>query len=343
MSKISAHVRGNAVAYVALLVALSGSAYAAVELPRDSVGSGKIKNNSIRSADVRVDAIKGIDVREQTLDCRAIRNCLGSGPQGATGPQGPLGPPGPQGEPGPQGDPGPQGARGPQGDKGEPGEASWSADCNDGLAVNDIMVRVGPVCVDKYEASVWDAPTGGNQIIGAQPSDYCNPNGQDCDQIFARSVAGVEPAANITWFQAQAALVNSGKRLPTNAEWQMTVRGTPDSADCNINTGTVENTGAKASCVSDFGTLDMVGNLAEWVADWVPQADQCGNWPAEYGLDVTCFGDDPSFQDTSRFPAALIRGGAFIGDPTQTHGPFAVMALLQPSESNRAVGFRGAR
>lgn len=70
--------------------------------------------------------------------------------------------------------------------------------------------------------------------------------------IYARSVPNVEPAAHITWFQAQQALANSGKPLPTNAEWQMAVAGAPESA-CNVSTGSVSNTGVFGNCVSDWG------------------------------------------------------------------------------------------
>jgi hypothetical protein len=154
-----------------------------------------------------------------------------------------------------------------------------------GNSPDDVMVKVGSVCVDRYENSIWDAPTGGNQITGAIP---CNANGQDCTNIYARSVAGVTPRADITWFQAQQALANSGKRLPTNAEWQMAVAGTPDSEACNIATSSVANTGAKAACVSNWGANDMVGNLWEWVADWDEVAAGCQNWPpAGFGSDLT--------------------------------------------------------
>ncbi|MPZ91072.1 MAG: hypothetical protein GEU68_05495 [Actinobacteria bacterium] len=52
---------------------------------------------------------------------------------------------------------------------------------------------------------------------GVSSDDYpCNDNGQNCKgKIYARSVAGVTPSRYITWFQAQQALANSGKRLPT--------------------------------------------------------------------------------------------------------------------------------
>lgn len=56
------------------------------------------------------------------------------------------------------------------------------------------MVGVGGVCIDRYEASIWDAPVGDNQIIATSPWDYCNPNGQDCAGIYARSVPGERAA-----------------------------------------------------------------------------------------------------------------------------------------------------
>jgi hypothetical protein len=47
MSRVLSHVRQNVVAYLALFVALGGTSYAAVSLPRNSVGARQIKNHSI--------------------------------------------------------------------------------------------------------------------------------------------------------------------------------------------------------------------------------------------------------------------------------------------------------
>ena len=41
------HLKGNVVAYLALFVALGGTAYAATQLPANSVGSRQIRNHSI--------------------------------------------------------------------------------------------------------------------------------------------------------------------------------------------------------------------------------------------------------------------------------------------------------
>ena len=47
MNKLLRHVRSNAIAYVALFVALGGTGYAALRLPANSVGSRQIKNGAI--------------------------------------------------------------------------------------------------------------------------------------------------------------------------------------------------------------------------------------------------------------------------------------------------------
>ena len=204
-------------------------------------------------------------------------------------------------------------------------------------APDDEMVRVGGVCIDVYEASLWDAPTGGNQITGAIP---CSDDGQDCDNIWARSVAGVQPRADITWFQAQAALANSGKRLPSNAEWQMAARGTPDdtgagTTPCNTRGSGLVDTGA-SGCVSDFGLHDMVGNVWEWVADWLPASTDCPGW-GTLSDDFMCLSGAAT---TTTGPGALVRGGNWLDGADA--GPLAVSGL-RPSFSRGLIGFRGAR
>ena len=43
------------------------------------------------------------------------------------------------------------------------------------------MVRAGPVCIDKYEASVWDSGAGTGTQYGAATDNYpCSDTGNDC-------------------------------------------------------------------------------------------------------------------------------------------------------------------
>ncbi len=47
MHRLLRHLQGNAIAYLALFVALGGTSYAAVRLPTGSVGNRQLKNHSV--------------------------------------------------------------------------------------------------------------------------------------------------------------------------------------------------------------------------------------------------------------------------------------------------------
>lgn len=237
---------------------------------------------------------------------------------------------------------GPEGRQGPEGKQGPAGTAPACA----GNGSGDEMVAAGSVCIDKYEVSVWSSPTGGTQY-GVSSDNYpCSDDGESCSNIYARSVPGVVPSRYITYFQAQQALANVGKRLPTNAEWQQAVAGTPDTVDngttaCNVSTGHAVNTGSRSACVSRFGAVDMVGNALEWVADWVADPTICQPWEAAGNFtteDRMCLSGASATADA---PGALIRGGFFLLGPEQS-GPFEIESY-HPQASHANIGFRGAR
>jgi hypothetical protein len=84
---------GNVIATIALFVALGGSSYAAITLPRNSVGANQIRTGGVRSAEVRD---RALGARDLSLSARRfLRSQRGAqGPQGPRGEQGPPGPPG---------------------------------------------------------------------------------------------------------------------------------------------------------------------------------------------------------------------------------------------------------
>ena len=215
------------------------------------------------------------------------------------------------------------------------------------------MVKVGPICVDIYEASVWDAAgvTQFNTLGGGADNYPCLNTGNDCsvgaaNPIYARSMAGVLPSVHITWFQAQQACANVGKRLLTNAEWQMAAAGTPDDGTCAINaTG---QTGALAGCVSNWGVHDMVGNKHEWVADWMqgnatpwaPSLAAGTTNQGAYGNDTMAGVNTTIGNGAANMPAAIFRGGQAGGTAA---GVFSFAATAQPSHQGDAIGFRCAK
>ena len=220
------------------------------------------------------------------------------------------------------------------------------------LACPPDSAQVGQICVDKYEASVWETTdatlirlirsgnvtnaqllAGGAIQRGVGADDYpCADNGNDCATIYAVSIPGVTPAAFITWFQAQQAAANSGKRLLTNDEWQTAAAGTPDGAPCIVGAAGPGPTGT-ADCVSRWGVFDMVGNITEWVAEWLPLSTACPGWGG-FSFDHMCLAG----ASTGDGPGALARGGDF--STGSGSGVFAVYGNQTPDISSAFNGFR---
>lgn len=76
----------NVASTLALIVALGGTSYAAVAIPKNSVGSPQIINSSVKSKDVKNGTLKKIDFKASELPVGP------AGPAGPAGPQGPVGP-----------------------------------------------------------------------------------------------------------------------------------------------------------------------------------------------------------------------------------------------------------
>jgi hypothetical protein len=88
----------NVIATLALFVALGGAGYAAVKLPKNSVGAKQLKAGAVTPTKL---------AKATTASLLGARGPIGpQGQQGAQGPQGVPGTPGPKGAPG---EPGPQG------------------------------------------------------------------------------------------------------------------------------------------------------------------------------------------------------------------------------------------
>jgi Collagen triple helix repeat (20 copies) len=99
--RIGGYGRRHHVALLALFLAMGGTSYAAVTLPRNSVGSAQIRNQAVTLAKLSPSAL----VRLHGLP-GAAGPAGAAGATGATGAQGSTGPAGPQG---PKGDTGPSG------------------------------------------------------------------------------------------------------------------------------------------------------------------------------------------------------------------------------------------
>ncbi len=124
----------NVMSVIAVFIALGGASYAAINLPKNSVGTKQLKNKSVGTKQLKANAVNSKRVRDFSLRANDFRpGQLPSGPTGpiglpgedgqpgATGPQGAIGPTGLQGETGQTGPRGLQGVAGPTGPTGEQG------------------------------------------------------------------------------------------------------------------------------------------------------------------------------------------------------------------------------
>ena len=91
------------VATLALFIALGGVSYAAIQIPKNSVGTKQLKKNAVTSKKVKNKSLLRADFKPGQI------------PKGATGPKGSAGSAGPTG---------PAGSQGPTGDTGPAGESS---------------------------------------------------------------------------------------------------------------------------------------------------------------------------------------------------------------------------
>ncbi len=199
-------------------------------------------------------------------------------------------------------------------------------------------VTVSPFSLDRLEVSnaLWAAcvrcgtctlPDEDGSFTGREPY-YGNEEFDD------------HPVIYVSWEQAKAYCEGLGKRLPTEAEWELAARGTEDRrwpwgretpgaqrANFGYLNGDTTPVGNHPTGATPEGVLDLAGNVWEWVAD---------TWASGYGEEPVT---DP--QGPEAGPLKVVRGGSF-GSWEEELRPWARTSY--PATGTFAnVGFRCAR
>ena len=149
----------NVMSVIAVFIALGGASYAAVNLPKNSVGTKQLKKKSVGTKQLKGNAVNSNKVKNFSLRANDFKQ--GQIPSGPTGPQGLPGEDGQPGATGAQGAIGPTGLQGVTGPTGPAGATNVTVRYGPGSA----QVGAGQQTSDTASCNPGEVATGGGYFL----------------------------------------------------------------------------------------------------------------------------------------------------------------------------------
>ena len=162
--------------------------------------------------------------------------------------------------------------------------------------------------IDKYEVS------NGKYRNFLKATDYPAPAYWDDPRLTKPDY----PVVGVNWYDATAYCEWTGKRLPTEAEWERAAKGpdgslfpwghTIDATKANYgqNVGKTMPVASYPDSVSNLGVHNLAGNVFEWVHDW---------YDPNYFLVSPVFnpqGPSEGYNFANQGPVKVLKGGSWL-------------------------------
>lgn len=166
-----------------------------------------------------------------------------------------------------------------------PGGTFWRGS-NDGnrdelplhqVSVDSYAIDIHPVTNEQFarflEVMGGEKDTNHNDIIRLRESRIKRSGGK----IIIESGYAKHPVVGVTWYGAVAYARWTGKRLPSEVEWEIAARGGvegglypygEDIEKTQANFFSSDTTAVMSYAPNGYGLYDMAGNVYEWCQDW---------------------------------------------------------------------------